>query len=105
MDHQVAYALIDGWLKELRLRSYDDLVSLIGHPQTKQVRGKDGKEYQLEAEVFWDSKKGGDLRVMVTGDDGGWRAFKPLTDDFIMASDGSFVDEPFSGPIPKSSGG
>jgi hypothetical protein len=104
MGHQVAYALIDGWLKELRQRSYQDLVSLIGHPQTKQLRGEDGKQYQLEAQVFWDGKKGADLRVMVAGDDGGWRAFMPLSDDFIMAPDGSFVGEPFSGPIPKSSG-
>jgi hypothetical protein len=105
VDHQIAYALIDGRLKELRQRSYGDLVTLIGHPQTKQIRGEDGKEYQLEVQVFWDSKKGGRLRVMVAADDGGWRAFKPLTDDFIMAPDGSFVGEPFSGPIPKSSDG
>jgi len=104
MDQKVAYALIDGWLKELQQRCYDDLVSLIGHPQSKQVRGEDGKDYQLEAQVFWDSKKGGDLRVTVAGDDGGWRAFKPVTDDFIVAPDGSFVGEPFSGPIPKSDG-
>lgn len=105
MDHQAAYALIDDWLTELRRRSYDDLASLIGHPQTKLGHAEDGKEYQLEAEVFWDSKKGGDLRVMVACDDGGWRAFKPLTDDFIMAPDGSFIGEPFSGPIPKPDGG
>jgi hypothetical protein len=104
VDHQVAYALIDSWLKELRQRSYADLVSWIGHPQTKQLCGEDGKQYQLEAQVYWDGKKGGDLRVMVVGDDGGWRAFMPLSDDFIMAPDGSFVGEPFSGPSPKSTG-
>jgi hypothetical protein len=97
MDHQIVYALIDEWLKELRQRSYHDLVSLMGHPQTKEVTGEDGKRYQLEAEVFWDGKKGGDVRVIVMGDDGGWRAFKPLTSDFIMASDGSFVGESFGG--------
>jgi hypothetical protein len=26
-------------------------------------------------------------------DDGGWRAFVPVTDDFMIAPDGSFVDE------------
>ena len=97
MDEQIVYALIDGWLRELRKRPYDDLVSFMGHPQTKEVTGGDGKNYQLEAEVFWDGKKGGDIRVIVAGDDGGWRAFKPLTSDFIMAPDGSFVGESFGG--------
>jgi hypothetical protein len=92
MDHQIVYAVIDEWLKELRLRTYPDLVLLMGNPQTKQVRGEDGKEYQLEAEVFWDGKKGGDIRVMVMGDDGGWSAFTPLTHGFVMTPDG-FVEE------------
>jgi hypothetical protein len=26
-------------------------------------------------------------------DDGGWRSFAPLADDFIVAPDGSFVGE------------
>jgi hypothetical protein len=40
---------------------------------------------------FWDGKKGADLRVMVAADDGGWRAFKPLTDDFVMRPDGTLA--------------
>jgi hypothetical protein len=97
MDNQIVYGPIDEWLKELRQSSYNDLVSLMGHPQTKEVTGEDGKKYQLETQVFWDGKKGGDIRVMVSGDDGRWRAFKPLTSDFIMAPDGSFVGESFGG--------
>ena len=57
------------------------------------ITGEEGRPYQLEAQAFWDSGKGGDVRVMVAADDGGWRAFKPLTGDFIMRPDGSFVDE------------
>ena len=72
-------------------------MSLIGHPDTNSVVGEDGKTYQLETQVFWDSKKGGDIRVMVAADDGGFSAFKPLTYDFIMAPDGSFVGESFGG--------
>jgi hypothetical protein len=97
MDHQIVYALIDAWLKELRQRPYRDLVLLMGNPQTREATGEDGKKYQLEVQVFWDSKKGGDVRVIVFGDDGGWRAFRPLTSDFVMAPDGSFVGESFGG--------
>jgi hypothetical protein len=97
MDHQIVYPHIDEWLKEFRQRSYRDLVLLIGHPQTRVVAGQDGKKYQLEADVIWDGKKGEDIRVIVMGDDGGWRAFKPLAHDFVMAPDGSFVGESFGG--------
>jgi hypothetical protein len=95
MDHQIAYALIDERLKSLRQRTYQELVALIGHPSTDSAMGEDGRTYQLETQVFWDSKKGGDIRVMVAADDGGLSSFKPLTYDFIMASDGSFVGESF----------
>ena len=97
MNEGIAYALIEECLKEMRQRSYPDLVALIGHPQSRTVIGEDHKQYQLEIQVFWDSKTDGDIRVMVAADDGGWRSFKPLTDDFIMASDGSFVGESFGG--------
>jgi hypothetical protein len=48
----------------------------------------------VEVLALWDEgRPGGNLRVMVSIDDGGWRAFKPLTEDFIIAPDGSFVGE------------
>jgi hypothetical protein len=97
MGHQIVYALIGAWLKELRRRPYRDLVFRMGDTQTKEVTGEDGKQYQLEVQVFWDSRKGGDVRVIVSGDDGGGRAFRPLTSDFVMAPDGSFVGESFGG--------
>jgi len=31
--------------------------------------------------------------VIVTVDDGGWRAFVPLGESFILAQDGTFVGE------------
>jgi hypothetical protein len=95
MNEQVAQTLIGERMKELRQRSYPELVALIGRQETRKVVGEDGREYQLETQAFWDSKIGGDVRVMVGADYGGWRAFKPLVDDFIMASDGSFVGESF----------
>lgn len=36
---------------------------------------------------------GGDLRVRVTIDDDGWRAFAPLFSDFIKAPTDQFVGE------------
>ena len=94
MNEQVAYAVIDSELKRLRKAPYSDLTALVGKPETKQVIAEDGKSYQLEIQAVWDSKKGGDLRVIVSADDGGWRAFKPLTYDFIMRRMGHSLANP-----------
>ena len=61
--------------------------------ETCEVTAESGTTYQLESQVLWDGKAGGDIRVLVAVDDGGVSAFKPLTDDFILAPDGSFVGE------------
>jgi len=91
MNEQAAYALINLELARLEKVSYADLARLIGKVETKEAVDEDGKKYQLEIQVFWDGKRGGDLRVIVAADDGGWRAFKPLADSFIMRPDSSLV--------------
>ncbi len=93
MNEQAAYALIDAELGRLRQLPYSKIVSLIGKPETKEVVGEDGKSYQLEIETCWDGTKGKDVRVTVAADDGGWRAVHPLTKDFVIRPDGSFVGE------------
>jgi hypothetical protein len=46
--------------------------------------GASGAAYQVEIEALWDSNRGGDIRLMAAIDDGGWRAFAPLTDSLIV---------------------
>lgn len=62
-------------------------------PDTRTVVAESGVQYQVDVQAFWDSRQPGNLRVIVAIDDGGWRAFKPISTDFIVASDGSFVGE------------
>jgi hypothetical protein len=53
-------------------------------------------EYQIEIQAFWDEpRKGeGNLRVIASIDDGRFPyVFLPMTTDFIMKPDGSFVGE------------
>jgi len=71
------------------------IVRVVEEPEveTCEVTAESGTTYQLESQVLWDGKAGSDIRVLVAVDDGGWSAYKPLTDDFILAPDGSFVDE------------
>jgi hypothetical protein len=97
MNEQVAYAVIDSELKRLRKSPHPELTALVGKPEVKQVIAEDGKSYQLEIQAAWDSKKGGDLRVIVSADDRGWRAFKPLTCAFVMRPDGKSVGESLGG--------
>lgn len=93
MNEDVAYVLIDAELRRLLELPCSELINLIGTPETKEVIGEDGKSYQLEIEAIWDIARAEDVRVIVSVDDGGWRALKPLTQDFGMRPDGSFVDE------------
>lgn len=95
MDETEAGRLLRAWVQELRRRSYGDLRdTYLREPECHEVRGDSGTVYQAETDSFWDGRKGGDLRVVASIDDGrGWRAFCPLTEDFIIAHDGSFVGE------------
>ena len=60
---------------------------------TLRVTAESGTWYQGEVQMFWDDKPDGAIRVMASIDDGGWRAFVPLTDAFILAPDGTFIGE------------
>lgn len=93
MDKEEARRLLMGTVKQLRARSRSQLERLLGNPEVSEVRGDSGKPYQVEAEAVWDDKKGHDLRIFVSIDDGGLRAFAPLSESFIVAPDGSFVGE------------
>jgi hypothetical protein len=92
MDTAEARQLLAAKLAELRQLSYGDLLRY-REPVCVEVTGPSGVVYQVEVEAFWDDRKRRDLRVLASIDDGGWRAFSPLCDDFIIATDGSFVGE------------
>jgi hypothetical protein len=80
-------------LELYRKRSHSELTQFINQPETFTVMGDSGTKYQLEFEAVWDHEPGKDLRVIGLIDDGGWRALSPLSDDFIMRNDGTFVGE------------
>lgn len=95
-------------LDEFRRWPYEALAAEIartraGHDCLAFIEGvfADGTAYQMEFNVFWDDKPGGDLRVcadLTTEPRKPWLDFLPvstpdITDSFIMRSNGSFVDE------------
>jgi hypothetical protein len=94
MDNVEARRILAAKLDELRRLSYHQLVDrLLDREETSEVTGTSAVRYQLELQGFWDSQPDGVLRVLGCVDDGGFRAFVPLTDSFLVAPDGSFIGE------------
>lgn len=88
-----ARAVLQAALREYRSRPYSELVKLLDKEINTEAQGDSGVTYQIEIQVFWDDRPDGTLRVLGSIDDGGWRAFIPVTEAFLLAPDGSFVDE------------
>ena len=93
MNKGEAKAVLTAELARYRVQTYVGLQRLLDTQDTFEVTGPSGTKYQLEIQAMWDSNRGGNLRVMGSIDDFGWRAFCPLNDDFIMDPDGRFVGE------------
>jgi hypothetical protein len=93
MDKLEALGVLNDQLQPWRQRTWTELREAIGRSQRFEVAAASGTWYQGEVQTFWDDKPEGAIRVMASVDDGGWRAFAPLTADFILAPDGTFVGE------------
>jgi hypothetical protein len=74
--------------------SYAALAARIGQVHARNVRGADGRDYQIEIEAEWDDQPGGAVRVVGAIDDGSFRNFLPLSAEFIVAPDGSLFRPP-----------
>ena len=90
MNKDEAIRIIDEELQSYRQKPYDELVQLIDNPQKFT---KTGTPFQIEIQAFWDDKPEGNLRVLGSIDDGGVRAFFPVTRDFIKSPKDEFVGE------------
>ena len=94
MDKGEARGIALAQIDDLRRMRWGELRDrYLDKPETVEVRGATGTIYQVQTQAFWDSRKDGDLRIIVAVDDGGWRAFVLLSEDFVLAPDGSFVGE------------
>jgi hypothetical protein len=88
MDREEAQWLLNAKLDEYRKLSYDQLAARVGDEEFPEVVGASGTQYQIEIQVVWDDKPGGEVRVLAAIDDGGWRAFVPLCDSLLITPDG-----------------
>lgn len=88
MNKAVANNLIKQELDILKTRPYESLCELLEKPVSKNLLGRDGKNYQLSTEVVWDGEPGGDLRVIISIDNKGWRSLLPISNSFIKSPRG-----------------
>ena len=93
MDKDEARLVAAQQLRRYRERTRAQLLELLDEPDVFLVKGPSGKSYQVSVQALWDREDGGDLRVLVGVDGGGWSTLSPLCEDFIIRPDGSFVGE------------
>ncbi len=94
MNKHEARTLLAEKLNEYRNLSYSDLVAKMDDDDCVTVVGQSGTEYQIEVQLFWDSKPDGDIRVLGGIDDGRFlAALAPLCDSFSVSPAGEVVGE------------
>jgi hypothetical protein len=98
-------AILEPIMEQYRQKPYSFWESLVEKEQiTFEGTTESGREYQVEIDPIWDDKSKGNIRVCFMIDDGGWRAYCPVGNSFIIAPDGSFVGEQGGGGSSSARG-
>jgi hypothetical protein len=91
MDTVAARKVLNAWLARLRAVPYRELAARVGCVTNDEVARDSERSWQLEVQVLWDDEPDGDIRVTASIDDGGLRAFVPVTDGFVKTPSGEIV--------------
>jgi hypothetical protein len=93
VNQEEAKEFLADQVRELKKLPYAEFRSWVVEKkiETPLVKGASGAEYQVEIQAMCDSKRGGDIRVFVSIDDGGLvSSFLPLCSSFIISLEGGF---------------
>ncbi|MGI8495204.1 MAG: hypothetical protein ACR2L1_07815 [Pyrinomonadaceae bacterium] len=95
MKKEDAIKILEDKLNEYRKLSYAELVEKekVGEPETFEGKNETDENYQIEVEFFFDDAKENTLRVQGIISYSFCTDFSPICSDFIIATDGSFIDE------------
>lgn len=97
MNKAIAKELLNEYIKELRGKSYSELIKYQGKENIKSFKrvGTDGKEYQFEMYSYIDDKEINSLRVAVSVFRNPVAFFfnSSVSDDFIIDTNNNFIDE------------
>jgi len=85
MDKSEAHKILGEQLA--RFSKYTELVPLVesGHVENIEIRGAKATKYHVEVQFFWDDKCRRIVRVVGSIDDGGIRAFVPMTQSLLIS--------------------
>jgi hypothetical protein len=85
MDKAEAHKILTEQLA--RFTDHAQLVPLVEsqHIENCEVFGASGTRYQVEVQFFWDDAPMRAIRVRASIDDGGVRAFIPLTETLLVS--------------------
>ena len=72
---------------------YGELAARVDRVETLNIRRGAERPWQLEFQFHWDSDPGGAVRVTGSIDDGGIRAYFPVSDSFIKSRSGELIGE------------
>jgi hypothetical protein len=89
-----AREILNRELATYRIWPYDQLRAIVDAPEKSfEITGPSGAVYHVDIVAYWDARPDGPVRVICAVDDGGWRAFVPMSGSFIKAPNGAFVGE------------
>ena len=88
-----AHRVLNEWVAKLRAVPYRELAARVDSVTTDEVVRDRERSWQLEIQFLWDDEPDGNVRVVITIDDGGLQAFVPLTEAFVKSPSGEFVGE------------
>jgi hypothetical protein len=91
MDTVAAKKVLNAWLAKLRAVPYKELAARVDSVTNDEVARDSERSWQVEVQVLWDDEPNGNIRVTASIDDGGLRAFVPMTDGFVKTPSGEFV--------------
>lgn len=77
-----------------RAKPREQLLQLLDEPDTFEIKGDSGKQYQIEIDAVWIDKPDGDLQICGGIDDGLLTAyinFPPFLQSLIVKPDGTVV--------------
>ena len=86
MNTDIARAIAKRELAQYLDHTWNELRALLpNQPLTSEIVGSDSKEYQIEVSLFWDSLPEQDIRISCSVDDGGIRAYFPITESSLKS--------------------
>lgn len=95
MNKEEALKILATKISEFRSLTFNQLRQKIDqNKDVFEITGTSGVIYYIDIMVIWDDKPKGIIRVMGCIDDGGVRAYFPLSGEgFLIGYDGRFYDE------------